>query len=512
MEKISVKNYRSIIDSEEIELKPITAIVGRNSAGKSSFVRLFPLLKQTLERKTSDSILWYGDYVDLGDFKNALNRYGNNEVIEMTFSLRILLNSGVFAPSRRKNKKVCMADVTISIKEKFFNQVLINIFDQKIRMEMLDNQEMKIYINDDNTMYKDTKFIWYKDQNELIPNILQEIELKGENKTTLRYFRSDIFDEKCNRLIYGSKSKESEISSRYYSEKIFNINLGTKKSILESIKRENSEKFESYTMKHKRFIKINNLIIAKELNRIVDAVNRGISEEFRQTNYVKPIRARVDRYYRVQGISIEELDADGSNLPMILHNMKKRDLDEFEKWSNDKFGVAFSVTDEKGHVSLVIKDLERDSIETNLADTGYGYSQMLPIVVLLWTIHKKKNTYTQRYYRENNIRQTKTIVIEQPELHLHPAYQAKMIDVFINIINEANDNDIDLKIIFETHSESMINRLGKLIGDKKIDAEKINVLVFDKINGITRVESKAFNEKGLLKGWPVGFFNPEEDI
>ena len=43
----------------------------------------------------------------------------------------------------------------------------------------------------------------------------------------------------------------------------------------------------------------------------------------RQTSYLKPIRAMVNRYYRVQGISIDELDADGSNLPMILKKYVK---------------------------------------------------------------------------------------------------------------------------------------------------------------------------------------------
>ena len=47
MNKIRIENYRAVKDSGVIELRPITIAVGRNSAGKSSFVRLFPLLKQT---------------------------------------------------------------------------------------------------------------------------------------------------------------------------------------------------------------------------------------------------------------------------------------------------------------------------------------------------------------------------------------------------------------------------------------------------------------------------------
>lgn len=160
--------------------------------------------------------------------------------------------------------------------------------------------------------------------------------------------------------------------------------------------------------------------------------------------------------------------------------------------------MIFSVKETEGHISLIIKD-SVDGPETNLADTGYGYSQMLPIVTLLWMIHKDGRI-------KNNER---TVVIEQLELHLHPAYQAKMMEVFVNIVNEARKKNIDLKIIFETHSETMINKLGELIADKQIDNKDVNVIVFNKTNHTTEVEQKEYDEDGLLKGWPVDFFSPE---
>ena len=136
--------------------------------------------------------------------------------------------------------------------------------------------------------------------------------------------------------------------------------------------------------------------------------------------------------------------------------MSKSELSSFELWSKEKFGVVFSVTSGEGHISLVIKDDVEGIIMTNVADTGYGYSQMLPIVMLLWMIHNQKEIIIMC--------RIETIVIEQPELHLHPAYQAKMIDVFINIINETKNNVV-IKIILETHSETMINRIGTLISE-----------------------------------------------
>lgn len=138
----------------------------------------------------------------------------------------------------------------------------------------------------------------------------------------------------------------------------------------------------------------------------------------------------------------------------------------------------------------------------NLADTGFGYSQMLPIVMSLWMIHKKNKINGMM----------KTIIIEQPELHLHPAYQAKMIDVFVSIISEAEKNNINVKVIFETHSETMINRLGTLISKGLITPEKVNIIFFDKINNITKIKNKSFNDKGLLTEWPIDFFSTEDNF
>ncbi|MBF0428109.1 MAG: AAA family ATPase, partial [Magnetococcales bacterium] len=52
MEMIQLKNLKNLTDTGEISLKPLTVLVGKNGSGKSSFLRFFPLLKQSAERKT----------------------------------------------------------------------------------------------------------------------------------------------------------------------------------------------------------------------------------------------------------------------------------------------------------------------------------------------------------------------------------------------------------------------------------------------------------------------------
>ncbi|TQQ21711.1 AAA family ATPase, partial [Vibrio cholerae] len=54
LRSIRVRNFRSFSNSDKnsfIEIKPLTVLLGKNSSGKSSFLRTFPLLRQSVERE-----------------------------------------------------------------------------------------------------------------------------------------------------------------------------------------------------------------------------------------------------------------------------------------------------------------------------------------------------------------------------------------------------------------------------------------------------------------------------
>lgn len=73
MNNIRLINFRNIADSGEIELKPLTILVGKNGSGKSSFLRLFPLLQQSMEVAKKGPFLWYNEKgVDFGDFNSTV--------------------------------------------------------------------------------------------------------------------------------------------------------------------------------------------------------------------------------------------------------------------------------------------------------------------------------------------------------------------------------------------------------------------------------------------------------
>ncbi|WP_342315684.1 hypothetical protein [Lysobacter sp. FW306-1B-D06B] len=84
-----VKSLKAIADSGALPLVRINVLVGKNSAGKSSLLRFFPLLRQSVEQRTKGPILWYGRFVDFGSFQNVINAKEPSRTIEFQFQMTL---------------------------------------------------------------------------------------------------------------------------------------------------------------------------------------------------------------------------------------------------------------------------------------------------------------------------------------------------------------------------------------------------------------------------------------
>lgn len=501
MESLRIKGFRSLRDSNEIKLKPITAVIGKNSCGKSSFIRFFPLLKQSLEKEISETLLWYGDYVDFGDFNNIKPNF--DETLKTSFEMELNLEDpNVYYISRIKSEKL-LVKVTIGIIEKYINAMSIEYLDQKVEFFLDDNGKIdEIIINDNKEYINAEKYEWVRESRLLLP-IISCKNIMDEHRY-FRFYNDDVYilNELNNifKEIVPKNTNEDTISKLVDKITFIRSEASVKEYFLENCDLKSISKYFNKSENcQKKLSEINAYIVMATLPKLIYKINQTFLYEADNLHYLKPIRATVNRYYRIQGVNIDQVDSDGSNLAMILYNLNNSDRKAFESWCQNTFNIKFSVSKESGHASLVVKD-EFDQT-TNLADTGYGYSQILPIIVELWLLLRKKKNLKSEHV---------TIVIEQPELHLHPAFQMKIVDLFSNIIKEAQENKIDLKIIFETHSETMINRLGYLISENLLSETDVNVLAFEKNNRETNITSMNFDKSGLIKNWPVGFFSAEE--
>lgn len=234
-----------------------------------------------------------------------------------------------------------------------------------------------------------------------------------------------------------------------------------------------------------------------------------LAQSLMEIYYIGPVRATAERYYRRQNLALNVIDSRGINLPMFVNDLSETEKKDLKDWMKESFGFYLITDYSGGHISVSLVN-EQSGEKTNLADSGFGFSQIMPILVMLWTLTRRNfiNKRKRLFFIENKI---SYCVIEQPELHLHPAFQAQLADMFISAVNVAKKNGIQLKLILETHSEAIINRIGMRISEKRTDFSKddVTVALFNKhLNDKgTNVTLAHFDDDGILDNWPIGFFN-----
>jgi predicted ATPase len=191
---------------------------------------------------------------------------------------------------------------------------------------------------------------------------------------------------------------------------------------------------------------------------------------------------------------VDEVDSRGTNTAMFINSLSERELANLSAWTQENMGFTVLVESGTGHVEVKIKDGANPP--RNIADLGFGYSQVLPIVLQLWKATRMSNPLEETL-----------LAVEQPELHLHPHYQALLADA---IAATSKKRSVQSRVVVETHSDHLVNRLGRLVSDGKLSPSDIQVIVVsERVVGGPDVRVVEFDRDGLLgEGWPAGFFVP----
>ena len=127
------------------------------------------------------------------------------------------------------------------------------------------------------------------------------------------------------------------------------------------------------------------------------------------------------------------------------------------------------------------------SVQTTLSDVGFGVSQVLPALVLLY------------YVPEGS-----TVLMEQPEIHLHPAVQSGLADVMLNVAEVRN-----IQIIVESHSEHLMRRLQRRVAEQEASSEDVKLYFVSSQRGQAHLSDLVLNEWGEIENWPERFFGDE---
>jgi len=166
--------------------------------------------------------------------------------------------------------------------------------------------------------------------------------------------------------------------------------------------------------------------------------------------------------------------------------IQKRIAEWLKKWEMIHSLALRPIAENRRDYELRVKK-SRSSAEVLITDVGFGVSQLLPVLVLCYYVPKGS-----------------IILLEQPEIHLHPSAQADLADVLIDVVNERG-----VQIILESHSEHLLRRIQRRIAEGVLDSDMTAMYFCRMDNGASKADTLDLDLFGNITNWPDGFFGDE---
>lgn len=227
-------------------------------------------------------------------------------------------------------------------------------------------------------------------------------------------------------------------------------------------------------------------------NRIYEPqFERAFDNIMGKCRYLGPLRHYPLRYYQWTGERKNEVvEPDGSDTIAALVssiNDDKSLIGEVAKWVRKLDLVQDLEIKPTGSPSRFYEVTVRtDDVNVALLDVGFGVSQVLPVITMLMSAP------------EGSI-----ILLEQPELHLHPNAQAGLADLMLEVAENRN-----LQLIVESHSEHILRRLQRRIAETEsafAKPENIKMYFCEPGRGGSTISEVELDRFGQIANWPERF-------
>ena len=389
IEKLTIRNFKSW-EICDLEFGKVTALFGANSSGKTSILQFLLMLKQTASSRDRRIFNFGGDerdFVDLGSYESAV--HGHDVSKGIGFDLAWRPHQSVI--SEQYPFLFCKAG-KLSVTYIYTNSEI------KLLSRALQAQLDEIY----------NEAIESDDQSQAF---LELVELTGDKYIS----RVNPTDNKTTNL------SEAHIDSFY------NTSMRTNGTGIN--------------------IAVENTAVSVSLETLFESIY-----------YLGPLRAYPQREYRWTGerpstvgvrgeFAVQTMLADLVAGTTNGNQTQGKLLASANVWLK-RLGVVEEIelrpVGEKSRLYEVIVKSPNFKHEANLADVGFGVSQVLPIVVM-----------------GHLVPEGSLIILEQPELHLHPNVQTQLADFFLELSVERN-----IQFLIESHSERLMQRLQQLLVEK----------------------------------------------
>ncbi len=561
---LRIGNFKAFAETQQIPIRPLTLIYGANSAGKSSIIHSLLLANHALENGNVDvhQTKIGGQSLDLGGFSQYVHNHNSELQFEWGMEVEhspikeVVKYLGGFSRTGVKFR----IGFAASDNSNSFNMAAPGIV--AFELDLDGCRFMHLAMQSDGRLHPDN----LNYEHPVIRAALEKlIEVAAARDASSSDF---IFENPTEEelALHGQRMKEEKIRltsdlewvRTTIAEDIAKVPFSTEHLFPFGLVPEGGEDEYAYAYpdydEQAILDSFDNCdgyaqwiarVLRYELEELFKKIGRAFTQRLRQMYYLGPLRCYPPRYltgmhdqdpswFSGGGQAWETLrrnpevltavnqwltapDRLAKGYELVVRNLAdiRKIAPELQTGLEDALGKLRSEPNASitGQVESVLKKLaaakpasllseiilldKQSKIEVSHRDIGQGISQVLPVLV-------------SAYASENQI-----IAIEQPELHLHPALQAELGDVFIESALGERQN----KFLIESHSEHLLLRIMRGMkethygngtrpsGKPPIRPGDVAVLYVEPVGTRSIVREMPMNERGeLIKDWPGGFF------
>lgn len=478
---LSIENFKVFGQQVEVPLAPITLVYGPNASGKSTILQALLLLKQSLESEDPETpALLMNGLVDLGNFPGVVHRHDLHSNVGVGFELspegsrrgrtlggarlkgaaRIDLTFG-WNPGERtvEQREVQVSFENLAAR---FHVRTLERSDTESKAEFPRRTLHEFLFADDQSV--DSARSWLNHRLSSNPRV---------SDTVARPVGPE--DDDLYRALVSKTARSTFRGGGY---------LPISPHLRRQARGVTGEDYAAFSMSRG--------LRAWQVH--FSDLESAMRASFEEMAYLGPLRDPPHRFHIFSGASRSNVGRSGEYTVEVLARRPEL-LARVNSWL-ERLEIPYSIsisefsTEQVGEtvgdlIALVLRD-RRSGVSVSASDVGFGISQLLPIVVQC-LLHRRS-----------------TILIEQPEIHVHPRLQAELAELVADSAGAFNQN----QLIIETHSETLVLRLQRLIRRGDLSSDRVSVLYVDTMSdGFAYVRQLTLGDSGeFLVDWPKGFF------
>lgn len=421
--RVRWQNYRAFRDTGWLTIKPLTILLGANNAGKSSVISPLLVMNQTVaSRDKVTPLISRGSLIDAGNFRDVLHQHDLSKALTLSFDFH----------THAADKDT----LPIGNYPPGGMSVSFDADPQNLSAGLLAKYEI---------------FDVFRRPYMSLIRKANGFRLRGiALKNMERYEQRAVRQHEPTNFLFSPSAALYEVR-----------------------RLDKTPEQEPFSAAFSEYLSILGYTFQETL------------EILRKLSYIGALRERPQRHYDFSGEMPLTVGPRGQNTANLLRRRFDHLRDDLNGWvKRFELGDELCLSQMGSDVFSIV--VRKGGMETNLADLGFGASQVLPLIVQSLVAPVGALT-----------------IAEQPEVHLNPRLQSSLAELFVSMAAKNH------RVIVETHSEHLFLSVRKLIASGAIKHDRVAVYFVEKSGSESTIREIPINPNGGISGseWPKGFFD-----